>query len=97
MTVITVGLLLKNKKYILFVPAIVTVIQMVALISILIPIIMMPNKGNYIRILDTESEFEVAKEENIIVLMLDTFGRNYFEEVKGNWPERIEPFHDFIL
>ena len=95
MTVITVGVLLKNKKYILFVPAIVTVIQMVALISILIPIIMMPNKGNYIRILDTESEFEVAKEENIIVLMLDTFGRNYFEEVKGNWPERIEPFHDF--
>ena len=28
--------------------------------------------------------------------MLDTFGRNYFEEVKGNGPERIEPFHDFI-
>ena len=27
MTVITVGVLLKNKKYILFVPAIVTVIQ----------------------------------------------------------------------
>ena len=56
---------------------------------------MMPNKGNYIRIFDTESEFEVAAEENIIVLMLDTFGRNYFEEVKENWPERIEPFHDF--
>ena len=33
MTVITVGVLLKNKKYILFVPAIVTVIQTVALIG----------------------------------------------------------------
>ena len=73
----------------------ITVVQLVALVSILIPLVIMPTKTQYIRIFDTDSEFEVATDENIIVIMLDTFGRNYLEDIEKEWPEKTEFLHDF--
>ena len=52
-------------------------------------------KSPYIRVFKTDEEFQVAKDENVIVILLDTFGRYYFNEVIDEWPDRYEILHDF--
>lgn len=79
----------------IYASSIVMLVQLVALISIMIPLVKLGNKGDYIRIFDTEKQFEVGSDENIIIIMLDTFCRNYFEDVEIEWPERMSILKDF--
>ena len=52
-------------------------------------------KSPYIRVFKTDEEFQVAEDENIIVILLDTLGRYYFNEIINEWPDRYETFNDF--
>ena len=73
----------------------VGLIQLIALVSVLVLIVKEPRKGNNIRVFDTSSEFSVASEENIIVLMLDTMGRVNLAKINAEWPEKDDFLHDF--
>lgn len=68
-------------------------IQMVAVISLIITCMTSPEPRFYQ--LTGEKMFTVAKNENVIVLVPDSFCRKYFDELVDDNPECVNLFRDF--
>lgn len=82
-------------KLIVYSSLFITAIMITAVATIAVNLLMLQNKGRYINVLSGESEYELATEENIIVILLDTFGREALEvELKEN-PDYLDVLSDF--
>lgn len=93
---IFLGIWKKSRDYFVkYVPLFLLAIQLVAFLSILVNLRTIERKGQYIRMIDTTTQFEVAKGNNIFVFVLDSFDREYFEQIEEEFPDKTEFLNDF--
>ena len=95
--IIVLVCILKNQRERIFIyPSLfVSTIMIVAILSISANLLMLENKKSYINVLSGEDEFEFASDENIIVIVLDTFGREALNEELNEDPDYLEVLNDF--
>lgn len=95
MVVVVVLILVKEKWTIAIcgICAFISAIQMVAVISLVITCMNSPAPRYYQ--LTGDKMFSVAKKENVIVLMPDTFAREYLKELLDDDPTYMDIFKDF--
>lgn len=95
--IIVLVCILKNQRERIFIyPSLfVSAIMIVAILSISINLLMLENKKSYINVLSGEDEFEFASDENIIVIVLDTFGREALNEELKEDPGYLDVLNDF--
>lgn len=74
------------------VPVLLTLVQLVAIVSLLVTT---PIVGREQYRLSAEGQFSLAKDDNIIVLVLDAYGNCRFEEYTKRHPELLGPLKDF--
>ena len=88
------SILLKDnwRKMVIYVSFILTVMQVMAIVSLVVSNTHR-NKDTYW--LSGKEELNVAKNENIIVLMPDSFCRDVLEEVLEEYPDAVDSFNDF--
>lgn len=73
----------------------ITAIMITAVATIAVNLLMLENKGKYVNVLSGADEFESASEENIIVILLDTFGREALNEELVETPDYLDVLSDF--
>ncbi len=69
----------------------------VAIITICVNLILLENKPRDVIVVDASSEFDFAKNENTIVVILDTFGRSVLEEELAEDENAVDFLHDFTF
>lgn len=70
------------------------IIQAVALVSLIITLSSDAYKTSHYK-LDPSKEFEFAKDENVIVLLLDMTAERFFQEASNEYPELLDGLEDF--
>lgn len=85
------------KRFSLFVPALIIVVQLIALFSILpAPNTWNENKASGTRLVLTESNrFQVSRNSNIIVFCLDTLDNSYIDRISQSDPSFFKDFDGF--
>ena len=73
-----------------------SLIQVVAVISLVLPAMTEHKESGNLQ-MATDERFQVAKENNIIVSVLDTFGNMQYEEALKKYPEIAEDLSDFTF
>lgn len=73
-----------------------SLIQIVAVISLVLPAITEHKESGNLQ-MATDERFQVAKENNIIIFVLDTFGNTQYEEALKKYPEIAEDLSDFTF
>lgn len=73
-----------------------SLIQIVAVISLVLPAITEHKESGNLQ-MATDERFQVAKENNIIIFVLDTFGNTQYEEALNKYPEIAEDLSDFTF
>lgn len=73
-----------------------SLIQIVAVISLLLPATTEHKESGNLQ-MATDERFQVAKENNIIIFVLDTFGNTQYEEALKKYPEIAEDLSDFTF
>ncbi len=73
-----------------------SLIQIVAVISLLLPAMTEHKESGNLQ-MATDERFQVAKENNIIIFVLDTFGNMQYEEALKKYPEIAEDLSDFTF
>ncbi|MEE1255071.1 MAG: hypothetical protein UHN47_00950 [Lachnospiraceae bacterium] len=86
----------KRKELLVYSSAVLCIMQLVAGISLIPSCLSQESKGlstnDY---LSTEGLYEVAKEENIIMFVLDTYDVDYVNEILTQKPDFLEPLNGF--
>lgn len=84
-----------NIRFIKLGAAFITVIEIVALISVIIPVVA-DNTGGISYVFSGKDQFSIAPNDNIIVLCLDHYANNDFEKMYREHSEDVEAvMHDF--
>ena len=83
-----------NKDVQIWVAGLFSVIQLVAVISLLLTVDPTPEA---MWIFDSSDEFKVAREDNVIVLVLDSFGQESLEETIASDDSFLDSLHDFTI
>lgn len=73
-----------------------SLIQVVAVISLVLPAMTEHKESGNLQ-MATDERFQVAKENNIIIFVLDTFGNMQYEEALKKYPEIAEDLSDFTF
>ena len=79
-------------KIIKYISLSLSLVQVVAIISIFVTVPSGSNSGYRI---SSEGEYEIAEDENIIFLVLDSYGNTLFEDFLEEYPDRLSPLKDF--
>lgn len=82
------------RKIYLGISIFLSALQLVAFISLLIPAVAVSYEGNHYT-LSGEKQYQVAKEQNIIVFVLDHYANETFENSALEHPEMLERLQDF--
>lgn len=72
-------------------------VMSVAIVTIGANLVLLENKPKDVIAVDASSEFDFAKEENTIVVILDTFGRSVLEEELAEDKNAVDFLHDFTF
>lgn len=86
-----------RERIIVYSSLFVTAIMITAVATIAVNLLMLQNKGKYINVLSGESEYELATDENIVVILLDTFGREALDEELKEDPDYLNVLSDFTF
>lgn len=73
-----------------------SLIQVVAVVSLVLPAMTEHKESGNLQ-MATDERFQVAKENNIIIFVLDTFGNMQYEEALKKYPEIAEDLSDFTF
>lgn len=91
-------LLFYQKKYrekiCIYVSTCLLLVQLVAFISLFIKLQSDEFQVNYYK-LDAKNEFKVASDENVIIILLDATGENFFQEELKKDPHLVDGLEDF--
>jgi len=82
------------KKIIVYVAAIILLIQ-VSTLTVLGLITDSNNKNNTTAYLTTEGQYDLSKNKNIVIFILDAFDSSYFMKLLDEYPELKTSFSDF--
>lgn len=86
----------KRKELLIYSSAVLCIMQLVAGISLIPDYLNQDSKGMSItNYLSTKGLYEVAKEDNIIIFVLDTYDVDYINEILANNPDFLKPLNGF--
>ncbi|MDO4189635.1 MAG: hypothetical protein Q4D29_11665 [Lachnospiraceae bacterium] len=68
-----------------------------AVVTVSLSLLKAENKPNYGIVFDATNEYVMGSEENTVVIVLDTFGRDILEEELSEHPEALDVLHDFTF
>lgn len=89
---------LQIRKYLISYGSIFLILVMnVAIVTIGVNLLLLENKPRDVIAVDATSEFDFAKDENTIVVILDTFGRSVLKEELAEDENAIDFLHDFTF
>ena len=96
--VLVVILLEKHRnKIFIYTSIILTIIMAAAVVSVVINLLSMKNKPHEKYRFDAVHEFDYGSESNVIVIVLDTFGREALDEVMAEQSDVLDVFRDFTF
>ena len=83
-----------NRNIQVWVACLFSAMQLVAVGSLLFTVDPIPDA---MWIFDSSDEFKIAREENVIILILDSFGQESLEEAIGEDDAFLDSLHDFTM
>lgn len=94
-TVLVVIFRKHREKIFIYSSLFITAIMIIAVATIAVNLLTLENKGRYVNVLSGSDEFELGSDENIIIILLDTFGREALNAELIEDPEYLDVLSDF--